>query len=449
MEIQLILNGWLLSVIVLCFVKLKWAASLFLAYVMLVPYINLGLPSVGTGDNLIKLIMAVCLWKDAIRNKKKISFVPFTPFIIYFVVSLLMMPFQDGIPFGTMIDTWRQDVMNILFFPIVVWNLILINPSSITLFRNTMIVCIIIAIGYGFFLTTMDGINPYAMYFSLLSESDIDYESYYKAEGEGRLWGRISSVFIHPMTFALFIGLTLIYLYYVRNKMNIIVNQGLIVATIVMAIMCGVRSVLGGLMVALAYYMVIQRNFKLLIKICVIGFLGIFLISLTPELSNYLGSIMDVHNTKTEVHGSSIEMRLDQLNGAMDEASENPLFGLGYKWTEYYRNTKGDHPLCLAFESLVFVIICNSGFLGIVLWFYMILKYFSINRKMKIHGLPIVNTLIVFYVSYSLITGEYGYMKIFLLFYTLMLGESQYNHNKNEKKSTSNRLLFTAVPSDT
>lgn len=433
--IQLILTSWLLCVIALCFINLKWAVSLFMAYLMLVPYINLGLPGMGTGDNFIKLIMFMCLWKNIIKNKIKFNLFPFIPFIIYFIVSFVMIPFQDGVPAGIMFETWRKDVLGVLFLPFIIWNIVLINPSSVKLFRNTMIICVIIAIGYGLFLTKMDGFNPYAMYFLQFSESDIDYESYYGASGGGRLFGRISSVYIHPMTFALFIGFALIYLYYIRFFCNIIVVRGLLIATIIMAIICGVRSVIGGLIIVLAYYIVIKKDLVLLTIICFAVLLGGSLISLVPELSDYLGSIVDINNKNTNISGSSWELRFEQLNGAMVEASKSPLYGLGYKWTDYYLSVNGDHPICLAFESLIFVVICNSGIIGIFLWCYMVLKYFSINRKMKLEKLVAVNALIVFYISFSMITGEYGYMRIFLIFYILMLSELYANKLRSEKRS--------------
>ena len=428
--IQLILTSWLLCVIALCFINLKWAVSLYIAYIMLVPYINLGLPGVGTGDNFIRLIMFVCLWKNLIKNKIKISLFPFIPFIIYFVISLLIIPFQDGVPIGIMVETWRKDVMTVLFLPIIIWNIVLVNPSSIKLFRNTMIICVIIAIGYGLFLTKMDGFNPYAMYFLQFRDTDMDFESYYEAGNDGRLFGRISSVFLHPMNFALFIGLVLIYLYYIRKNINKVFLIILLCATIIMAVVCGVRSVLGGLIVAIAYYLFVKRSYKLLLIAISVVLLGTIILSYIPELSDYLGSITDINNEKGNVRGSSVELRIRQLQGAVEEASKNPLFGLGYDWTNYYHEINGDHPICLAFESLIYVIICNSGIIGVFLWLYMILKYFVINKRMKIKELAVVNALMVFYISYSIITGEYRYMKTFLIFYVLMISEFYNNRKK-------------------
>lgn len=425
MNIQFFLTGWLLSIVFLSLIKLKWAVALFVAYLMLVPYINLGIPGFGSGDNLIKLILVFGFFLEHRKQHTlKVSFKPYVPFIFYFSISLIMIPFQSSVPMGEMIDAWRKDVMNILFLPIVMYNLMRTDPSSVKLFRNTMIVCIFIAIGYGLFLTLLGGINPYIMYFLTLIDTEIDYEAYYDASGGGRLFGRISSVFIHPMTFALFIGLAFFYVFYIMKKIWKVVSITLFTAIGVMAVLCGVRSVIGGLAVAAIYYFVIGRNYRLMFGSILIGLIGMFVITFIPDLSDYLASIVDINNKSGSVRGSSIEMRMNQLEGAIDEALANPLFGLGYGWTTYYQNMYGEHPICLCFESLLFVVICNSGIIGLLLWAYMIWRFMVTNYKLRLKQVVIVNALIVFYISYSFITGEYAYMKIFLVFYTLMLGES-------------------------
>lgn len=437
MNIQLFLTGWLIAIIVLCFIKLKWAVALFIAYIMLVPYINLGLPGLGTGDNLIRLIMLLCCCKEIIRSRLRFCFRPLIPFLLYFMVCFLLIPFQDGVPMGHMLTEWRKDVMNVLFLPIVIWNTMLIDQTSVKLFRNTMLICILIAIGYGLFLTQLNGVNPYVMLILTFIDSSQDYESYYEAAGSGRLFGRISSVFIHPMSFGLFIGLSFIYLFFLINFQNFkkgLIYLLLILATFIMAVLCGVRSVLGGLIVAFLYYFIVGRNYKGMFIAILGGLLGLAILSMIPELSDYVTSIADVKNEKGTVGGSSIEMRLAQLGGAIEEASSNPLFGLGYGWTNYYQSINGDHPICLAFESLIFVIICNSGIMGIFLWLYMVMRFFKINKSFKLRKLFVINSLMVFYISYSCITGEYAYMKTFLIFYTLMIGESFFYSNNQSFK---------------
>ena len=213
MDIQLFLTGWLIGIIALCFIKLKWAVALFLVYQILIPFINLGIPGIGTGENFIKLIIIFSCISKSFGKTGKFNILPFLPFIVYFTLSLFMIPFQDGAPTTYMFDFWRQGVMSSLFFPLVMWNIMIIDESSIKLFRNSMLFSILIAIGYGLFQTTLGGINPYIMYMSSITNQEKNLETYYEAANTGRIFGRISSVFVHPMRFGLFIGLSCVYVF--------------------------------------------------------------------------------------------------------------------------------------------------------------------------------------------------------------------------------------------
>ena len=77
----------------------------------------------------------------------------------------------------------------------------------------------------------------------------------------------------------------------------------------------------------------------------------------------------------------------------------------------------------LHFESLILVILCNSGIIGVFLWIYMSAKIISFNDLNDRSTAAYLNSLLFFYLTYSCITGEYGYMQYFLLFYVLMFGE--------------------------
>jgi hypothetical protein len=255
-----------------------------------------------------------------------------------------------------------------------------------------------------------------------------DYSRYYLAEGTGRLFGRISSVCFHPMRFGMFLGCSIIYLFFYRNFFNPFVFYILFTATVILSLLCGVRSVIGGLAAATVFLLVSLRNIKILVYFALIFVVFLTVISYFPDLQTYLNSI--TQEKADVVRGSSIEMRLNQLKGAFAIMKENPLFGLGNEWTTYYLSLHGDHPICVTFESLVFVVLCNSGLFGVFFWSYMVWCYFRTNRIFNCDNANILNTLMVFYLSYSIITGEYGYMKTFLFFYVIMFCETNYSKNR-------------------
>ena len=118
---------------------------------------------------------------------------------------------------------------------------------------------------------------------------------------------------------------------------------------------------------------------------------------------------------------------MSQMEGCLIEIKNNPLFGKGYGWTGYYEKNFGDHPIMLAFESLAYVVLCNSGFVGVIIWIVFIAMYLK-KAKLFLKNKDLCNsaiTLMVYYVAYSMITGEYGYMKFLVLFYTFILLEGK------------------------
>jgi len=465
--IEFIISIWLILVLVLSFYKIKWGVALYLAYMILVPVTFLSIGGLSFGQNVFKIIFLFIYFVYAKLHHYKLFWKPLLPFFVYYGLTLIIMPFQTGVPFGVMIDGWRVDAMSTLILPFVMWNLIRNDKTCVTLFRNTMLASISIAVLYGLFVMSTKGVNLYIMSLQNIIDLDVNYfEQYYSAEGSGRIFGRISSVFVHPMSYGLFLGLSLVYLFQLRNTLNKTILIVLLISIGVSVITCGVRTVILAVAVTIAYYLFKSGNIKLMVFVIVMIPVSIFALQSMPELSAYLGSIFDANNAKGDVSGSSLSMRLEQLQGAISEAGKNPIFGLGYGWTGYYKKMHSVHPICLSFESLIFVIICNWGIMGFVIWGGFIYLYLWTNRKMKLKDVYLFHGFLVFYLVYSCVTGEYGYMQYFLLFYILMIGNvlddkriknklilKQVN-NKEEKKqkngkheTTNNSILSSSVPS--
>lgn len=426
-----IFSFFLIVILVLSFIKIKYGVALFLAYMILVPHVRIHLGPLSFGSNLFTGVFLIAFFLYVMQRNIKLKWKPLTPFFIWFALWLIMMLFQP-IPAEWMLNQWRRDTMGMLILPFFMYNMMIYDSSSIKLFRNIFVICIVVAIGYGLILTQLGGVNPYQMACEVIFKEDLNgvsYENYYLAESGGRMFGRISSTYRHPMSFALFQGMAFIYIYSLRDKLHKYFYWIMLAAIALMIICCGVRSVIGGIIVALAYYLFMRRSFKLMVSVLIIGFVGMLIVEQIPDMAAYLGSIGDVNNKTGAVAGSSVEMRLGQLAGAIKEASKNPLFGLGYGWTQYYQSLHGDHPICLAFESLIFVAICNGGILGCALWIFLILSIMRNNNRIS-HSPILLNTLLFFWISNACITGEYGYMKTFILFYIVMIGDQMETENK-------------------
>ena len=444
--VQQLQSLWVLYIVVMLFVRFRIGVAAYLAYIFLVPYMKLSISGFVLQWNLINIIVLIAFFVH--QNKLKIrrtkyEWRPLLPFVIYFGVSLILIPFQDEVPLSYAFDSWRIQVMKFLILPFVIWNDILIDRKSLSLYRNVTIGCIVIATLYGLFLTTMPGVNPYVMVVSAVNgeefnlayaagySGNMEYEAFEVGNNlsfsndiilnDDRLFGRISSVFAHPMTFGLFLGFSLLFLY--RNMEYIskwlLYTMSLVILTDV--IVCGVRTVIVA-MLAVAFFLLIKlQKFKYVFIYAIIGTFIWGIIANSPSLSNYLGSIID--EKSSDIGGSSLELRLSQLNGCFHEIQDTLLAGKGFGWTGYFLSQNDGHPTMLHFESLILVILCNSGIIGLFLWIYMSARIVKFNALYERSTATFLDALLFFYLIYACITGDYGYMQYFILFYVFMCGE--------------------------
>ena len=427
--VQFIQGFWVLLIVFFLLFKFRIGLAFYLAYLILVPYMNINFWGFNFQWNLINTLLLLCFIYTFKTKKYTIDYTPFLPFIIYFSVSLLLMLFQTDTPFSFEISTWRKKIFITQLFPFILWNQIKVDYKSFFLYKKVLLICISLVVLYGLLLAAIPGNNPYIGLISIANGSTFDDE-YALADGGGRLFGRISSVFTHPMRFGFFLGVAMIYVYnlYIKytgtDKMKFFLLS-LILLIGVSFVTCGIRSVLGGFFVTFIFYLLQVRQFKK-IFLSIVFFLILWLIIKSiPDLMGYFSSMVSYESSSSEVRGSSIEQRMQQLNGCFDEVKNCFIQGKGFEWHKYDFYVRGYHPVILCFESLIFIILCDSGLLGFFLWAYMAFILFRYNKKIcgNITQRSVLNALFVFYISYSCVTGECGFLINFMIFYVMMIGE--------------------------
>ena len=101
--VTLIQGIWVFLIIFLLFYRHKYGLALYLAYLILVPYMKIHL-GVILQWNLVNLIVLASSLLNFYRLKPthKYDCKPLYPFIVYFAVSLMMMPFQKDMQFNEM-----------------------------------------------------------------------------------------------------------------------------------------------------------------------------------------------------------------------------------------------------------------------------------------------------------------------------------------------------------
>lgn len=423
---SLILTVYLVLALLVSFKDIKYAVALFIPYVVLVPFEVTKIPSNYIGISILLIYYFLPKYKHCKRD-----WTPVIPFVLFYVLHILLVPFQEGVKPGIALQVIRSSAINIVILPFLIWNSVLTDRGNLKLYRNILLVCIAIAIVYGLLLTQTIGFNPYTMYFYDISGNTFDLERYSDAVDTGRIFGRISSVFSHPMTFGLFLGFSYLYMIKCRVEMNFFVWVAFVLVIILDMLFCGVRSVLLAGLIATVYYLFIGRKIKLMWITAILGIIGYNLLLKVPELADYVASIADYNSKNAAVKGSSLEMRLEQFNGCFSIIHDCMLVGKGYSWSNIYMAQNGAHAVLLSFESLIFVILCNSGLFGLCIWGYFVYDMLKRNKRLCGKKAVIVNSCIVFYLAYSCIIGEYGYMKMFSLFYILMLAQTVFQENKS------------------
>lgn len=282
--ISLIQGLWVALIIFFFFVKIRTGICLYVAYFILVPYMKINL-GVSLQWNLVNIILLIAYFLTARgSNNHKIRFKPLAPFLFLFVAQLLEMPFQNEVPLDYALNFFRQQFMQYFILPFVIWNYSFIDKKLHIQLRNTVIICICIAFGYGLFLTTTDGVNPYQI--AIMAANGEVWNANYAAVGGGRLFGRISSVFSHPMTYGLFLGMALIYVYAIKTSLNKYKEIVILLGIITSIFLCGIRSPIGAFFVTILAFLFLTHRIKLMCEVGIVGGVAYLIINSIPELSN-------------------------------------------------------------------------------------------------------------------------------------------------------------------
>ena len=107
--IQALQTLWVIFIVVMLFWKFRIGVAGYLAYIFLVPYMKIDIGGFTLQWNLINIILllAFFLYREQHRDDNlELDWRPLLPFAVYFGVSLLMMPFQDGLPVSEAMNTW-------------------------------------------------------------------------------------------------------------------------------------------------------------------------------------------------------------------------------------------------------------------------------------------------------------------------------------------------------
>lgn len=416
----------ILSISILFFLvaKPKIGALLYLLYMFIAPFMYIGgfILYTRTTAALFLVLFILKFW-NKIRQQ---DFKPFFPYIAFIGTQALLLITSSIIDYS--FEQWMLRISPFIFL-LFLHACIVVYPESIKLFKWTLFGVMLVAVLYGLFLTTMPGLNPYKLIQLPLFGREFN-EAYAAGNSglsditdlaEGRLFGRISSIFDHPMTYGLNLGLFFIYCFYIFRERKRI--QYLLLGLILIAVLTsGVRTALGAVIITVLLGILYLKKIKYFLYgglafILVINVLPI----IYPEANDYVMSIINPDESSTK--GSSMDMRLEQLIGSYNIVENDLIFGKGYCWTSWYNTTFGTHPTALWFESLIYVILVDSGLVGFVIWVIFLLSFYRyiVNNYDDQYQRLTLLSLFVYFIVFCCVTGDFGIQNV-LFYYTILVG---------------------------
>lgn len=406
-----------LLIIVLAFISPKWSVILFMAHKILIPVNNLTIGAFLLFSNhlvMLMLIGFVARYFGRLVNKGKSVWIPFYLFILYYLYVLFvsMLGWDAQLITGFV----RSDILTVLIVPFIIINISSIEPRNISFFQISMCCICAISIIYAIVLIPFHGLNPYSLLLTDITGTEISERW---LTDESRIFGRITSTFAHAMYYAAFVCFSGVFYLFMFTKYKSKLSLVMFALSLVSIVTCGVRSAIFGIGVAVIYYLYVS-GFKQIVKYSILGIVALLVMgTFSPMLYEYIISPL-VDSDRTDIGGSSIEMRTRQIYGAFDEIHENFLLGHGYGWTTYYLARFGGHSTLLGFESLITKQLCEGGIIGcfaFAILYYKLFKCSYINCNIEKLFLQM---LILSYIAYTISTGDYLYSAYFMLFYSVI-----------------------------
>ncbi len=393
-----------IALLALAFLNFKLAVALYVAYQILVPFLEVKIFGIPMSYNLVNIVFLFVFLFIFIHNKIRVDFKILKPYLIFMLLFLFLIPFQKETPTSYQLHLWRSGLMNGAILPLIIWNITKHDKKSLKYIVISLTIAIFISGIYGLLLTQMKGVNPYLL--SLASES-YNPKSFEGSSTTTRLLVYVQSTFGHPMAFGVFLMCALVFSIFWLKKTNKKVYYTLAILVVLNIIFCGIRSTILASMVGLFYYLINERSFKLVLYLSIATILFVILVSFNETLSQYF-SISILSEKTSAIQGSSIEGRMSQFAGMVKEVQNSLVIGKGYGWTSLYLETYGRHPQMIAFESLLMIVLLNTGIVGVFFWIYFVLATFKVNKSIvKIRSdYLLLNILLILYISYTLVTGD-------------------------------------------
>lgn len=393
---------------------------LFWASLFTVPSIllNVHIISFINVYNLQILIISIFFFLDKNNRKDIISFCRSysIPIFVLLGVYLTIIFFSEKVPLKSQIYSLLKELLEIL---VIIETLIVAQKNHLLIRQIYIILPILILCNVVFSIIYEIGLrtNPAGLpLYILLGKDNNEYLADMIDVSRGIMDFRLQSIFGHPLSLGQYF-LLIVPVFFCKNKyLDERIKWLFIMLLCVMIFLSGTRGALFPLIFILSLYL-IKGKFRFAYKLILMLPFLIVLYSFTPpqlqrNIDKYVDSFTtyiqfwnDKKQSKSEIQGSSMSMRFEQFAAANDEIRNNPLFGEGRGYREYYQEKHNQlHPKLLGYESFVLLKLVEQGWIGLCVFIVLILYMYYIFKKSHCNTWILQLLFIAFFLS-TLMTG--------------------------------------------
>ncbi len=275
--------------------------------------------------------------------------------------------------------------------------------------------------------------NPILLFFSgMASVIDPEQIVIYKASDRGY---RVQSIFYHPYAWGgILVMISAFYMYLMLNTrsqkkyLRYMMVFGIAALNIVLT--RGRSIIFPFLFLVGALYFLKSGSLKRklgLIAPIVIG--AVAAVIIFPQILDVLNQYFTVSDSSSQaLQGSSLEMRLGQLNASFDLIKEHPMVGNGFESLRKFLSETGQGTDLEGAESIWFAVLIDHGILGIIayiLFYIMLIRNFAGTKKRtrSVYVRRQINFAIVTILAYIIfitLTGDMNTFTFFLMYVGLM-----------------------------
>src|ERR1700743_2823605 len=113
-----------ISIVALSFINLKLSLAFYVAYLVLVPYLEFTIGSLSLSYNLVNsLLFVVFLYRFKVKRGISLNYKLVKPFLFLFASLLLLSLFEDDTPWEMQFNYLRLAFMMTTIISFVIWNM--------------------------------------------------------------------------------------------------------------------------------------------------------------------------------------------------------------------------------------------------------------------------------------------------------------------------------------